>query len=102
MTRDAKFIVVGRRLAGLRQAYIALAAGQRRSWPVFYDRLEQLIDAASEAARIAAVDAEALNAVCQHAVDGLRIYGRRTTIGSAELRIEIGRMARTLMAFWQL
>lgn len=102
MTGDGKLIVVGRRLAGLRQAYIVVAAGRRRNWPLFYDRLEQLIDAASEAAGIADVDVDALNAVCRHAVDGLRVYERRTTIGTAELRIEIERVTRTLVAFWQL
>jgi hypothetical protein len=101
LTRDAKFIAVGRRLVELRQAYIVLAAGQRRGWPMFHDRLGRLIDATSEAARVADVDEQALNAAYRHGVDGLRIYETRSTIGPAEIRIELEHVTRTLIAFWQ-
>jgi hypothetical protein len=101
LARDAKFIAVGRRLVELRQVYIVVAAGQRRSWPVFHDRVGRLIDATSEAARVADVDVEALNAAYRHGVDGLRIYEKRSTIGAAEIRIELEHVTRTLIAFWQ-
>lgn len=68
---------------------------------MFSDRLERLIDAANEATNHAEVNIDALNAVCQHAVDGLRNYERRRTVAPIELRDETERLTRTLIAFWQ-
>jgi hypothetical protein len=103
MTNDARYLEVGKRLAGLRQAYVVVATGQRSSWLLFSDRLERLIDAMIEATKVGEVNIniDAFNTVCQHAVDGLRNYERRRTVAPAELRDEMERLTRTLIAFWQ-
>lgn len=94
-----RMLIIDARLAQLRQAYIAVVAGQRKAWINFHDHVQLLLGATRDAADN--LPLKTLRRVCQHAETAVEVFRQRPSAPREQLQKEITHLTKTLIEIWQ-
>jgi hypothetical protein len=94
-----RMLIIDARLAQLRQAYVAVEAGQRKAWINFHDHVQLLLDATRDVAD--KLPLKTLSQVCQHAETAVEVFRQRPSAPRGQLREEITHLTKTLIEIWR-